>query len=169
MFISLVLLWLRVHNVRGPIRIRLDNGAEFCGGSRRKLREWNRWFGFLGAWLDPIPAGAKHLLGVIENAHRQDDEAFLMVHAERCLHTLAFIERAQRWQDTWNYLRPHFGYGMGGMTPLERLRSSGSLLADRILQFPVLLLEGVMRPLGSFVSYLNRFKDVQYVLTKCPF
>jgi len=24
-----------------------------------------------------------------------------------------------------------------------------------------------MRPLGSFVSYLNRFKDVQYVLTKC--
>ena len=121
-----------------------------------------------GAWLDPIPAGAKHLLGVIENAHRQDDEAFLMVHVERCLHTLAFIERAQRWQDTWNYLRPHFGYGMGGRTPLERLRSSGSLLADRILGFPVLLLEGVMRPLGSFVSYLNRFKDVQYVRTKCP-
>ena len=100
-------------------------------------------------WLDPIPAGAKHLLGVIENAHRQDDEASLMVHAERCLHTLAFIERAQRWQDTWNYLRPHFGYGMGGMTPLEKLRSCGSLLADRILRFPALLLEGVNEALGK--------------------
>lgn len=32
MFISLVLLWLRAHNVRGPIRIRLDNGADFVGG-----------------------------------------------------------------------------------------------------------------------------------------
>ena len=62
----------------------------------------------------PIPPGAKHLLGVVESAHRQDDEASLLVHAERCEHTLAFLERAQRWQDTWNYLRPHFGEGMDG-------------------------------------------------------
>jgi len=47
MFISLVLLWLRAHNVRVAVRIRIDNGAEFCGGSRRKLREWNRWFGLI--------------------------------------------------------------------------------------------------------------------------
>jgi transposase len=37
MFLSLVLLWLRAHNVRGSIRIRLDNyGPEYCGGSPRK-------------------------------------------------------------------------------------------------------------------------------------
>ena len=72
----------------------------------------------------PIPPGVKHLLGVVENAHCQDDEASLMVHAERCEHTLAFLERAQRWQDTWNYLRPHFGEGMEGKPPTEKPKSS---------------------------------------------
>jgi len=61
---------------------------------------------------------------VVESAHRQHDEASLMVHAERCEHTLAFLERAQRWQDTWNYLRPHFGEGMEGKPPTEKPKSS---------------------------------------------
>ncbi|RLA78877.1 MAG: hypothetical protein DRG36_05720 [Deltaproteobacteria bacterium] len=56
LFLNLVLLWLRAHGVHTTLRIRLDNGGEFCGE-------------------------------VVENAHRQDDEASLMVHAERCEHT----------------------------------------------------------------------------------
>jgi len=76
---------------------------------------------------------------VVENAHRQDDEASLMVHAERCEHTLAFLERAQRWQDRWNYLRPHFGEGMEGKSPAEKLKSSGAMISERVLLFPVIL------------------------------
>ena len=37
LFIMVVLVWLRAHGVRDPVRIRLDNGAEFCGGSAKKL------------------------------------------------------------------------------------------------------------------------------------
>ncbi|ODN29644.1 transposase, partial [Fervidobacterium thailandense] len=84
MFISIVALWLRVHNVRGRMKIRMDNGMEFCGGSERKLNEWNEIFEKLDLQLSPIPPKAKHLMGVIENTHRADDEYFLMIHAERC-------------------------------------------------------------------------------------
>lgn len=70
MFISLVALWLRTHNVRTPIKIRLDNGEEFCGGSERKLKEWNEMLSFLDVELNPIPPKAKHLMGIIENSPR---------------------------------------------------------------------------------------------------
>jgi len=38
-FIIFVVLWLRAHNVRHKISIRVDNGEEFCLGSERKLRD----------------------------------------------------------------------------------------------------------------------------------
>jgi len=62
-----------------------------------------------------------------------------MVHAERCEHTLAFLERAQRWQDTCNYLRPHFGGGMEGKSPTEKPKSYGAMINERVLLFPVIL------------------------------
>ncbi len=39
MLISLVALWLRTHNVRNLIKVRLDNEEEFCRGSEKKLKE----------------------------------------------------------------------------------------------------------------------------------
>ena len=61
MFIVFTALWLRAHNVRNPINIRMDNGSEFCGGSSRKLEQWNRMLSLLGVKLETIPPGAKHL------------------------------------------------------------------------------------------------------------
>jgi putative transposase len=65
MFIVLTLLWLRAHGVRGQLRIRLDNGMEFCGGRHSKLEKWNTILSVLGASLDPIPPGAKHLPSLV--------------------------------------------------------------------------------------------------------
>jgi hypothetical protein len=100
MFLSLVLLWLRAHNVRGSIRIRLDNGMEFCGGSQRKLDQWNEYLSWFNASLDPIPPGAKHLQAIVENSHRADDECFLIIHAERCQSTAQFLLKTQQWQES---------------------------------------------------------------------
>ncbi|MCS7202345.1 MAG: hypothetical protein NZ841_06190 [Dictyoglomus sp.] len=33
---------------------------------------------------------------------------------EFCLGKEEFLEKAQRWQDTWNLARPSFGIGMNG-------------------------------------------------------
>jgi hypothetical protein len=71
LFIVVVLAWLRAHNVRVSIRIRCDNGGEFCPGSGKKLADWNRKLASLQAVLEPIPPGAKHLMGLVENATGQ--------------------------------------------------------------------------------------------------
>ncbi|ODN30383.1 hypothetical protein A4H02_05905 [Fervidobacterium thailandense] len=54
------------------------------------------------------------MMGVIENTHRADDEYFLMIHAERCKRKEEFLDKAQRWQDTWNKARSSNGKGMKG-------------------------------------------------------
>jgi hypothetical protein len=166
-FIVMVLLWLRAHGVRGAIRIRLDNGAEFCAGSPRKLAHWNARLRSLQAHLDPIPPGAKQLLALVENAHRSDDEYFLMVHAERCLHTRDFLSKAQRWQDTWNFYRSHGGLGMKGLTPREKLKATKVMIHDHVLLFPVLLLEGLLRKIGNLSGFLNQLQGGNYVPTTC--
>ncbi len=167
MFIIFVLLWLRAHGVRGEIRIRLDNGLEFCSGSQKKLDQWNKSLSVFGATLDPIPLGAKHLLALVENAHRSDDEYFLMIHAQRCFHTSAFLDKAQRWQDTWNFYRPHCGLGMRGMTPKEKLKYSKTTVHSHVQLFPVVLLESVLKIVGTF-DPLKLLLSGKYVHTMCP-
>jgi hypothetical protein len=169
MFIVLTLLWLRAHGVRGQIRMRLDNGMEFCGGRQKKLEQWNKSLSVFGASLDPIPPGAKHLLALVENAHRSDDEYFLMIHAQRCCDTYAFLDRAQRWQDTWNCWRPHCGLAMNGMTPREKLRSTKSMVHCHVQLFPVLLLETVLTLIGTPNQFFKHLLPGKYLHTMCQF
>jgi len=168
MFISLVLLWLRAHNVRTSIRIRLDNGSEFCGGSQRKLDHWNEYLSWFDASLDPIPPGAKHLQAIVENSHRADDECFLMIHPERCQSTAQFLMKAQQWQDTWNCYRPSYGINMNGQTPKEKLVASKTIIQNHVIQFPVLLMDYVLKSIGAFTASLKLLKAGKYVPTKCP-
>ena len=167
LFLTLVLLWLRTHNVRSLIRIQLDNGSEFLSGSKKKLAEWNSRLACFNALLDPIPPGQSHLQGVIENAHRADDEYFLMVHAERCDHTYAFLNRAQRWQDTWNFHRPSFGIAMHGKTPREKLLSSHALIHEHVLLYPVVLMEDMFQMTGPPGLLLEEHRGGKYVHTTC--
>jgi len=167
LFLVLVLSWVRAHNARSPIRVRVDNGQEFCSGSEAKLKEWNRRLAAFTTVLDPIPPGAKHLMALVENAHRNDDEDFLMVHAERCAHTYQFLSKAQGWQDTWNLARPSYGLGMKGRTPRERLKGTKSMINEHIFLFPVLLLEDVEKVVGSGQELLLDTKSGQYVYTTC--
>lgn len=155
MFLSIALLWLRAHNVRGAIRIRLDNGMEFCGASQRKLDQWNQYLSWFDASLHPIPPGAKHLQAIVENSHRADDECFLIIHAERCSSTDQFLIKAQQWQDTWNCYQPSYGIAMHGRTPQKKLKTSLAGINDHLLQFPVLLMENVLRLLGPFTASLK--------------
>lgn len=167
MFLSIVLLWLRAHNVRRAIRIRLDNGMEFCGASQRKLDRWNHYLSWFDASLHPIPPGAKHLQAIVENSHRADDECFLIIHAERCSSPDQFLIKAQQWQDTWNYYRPSYGIAMHGRTPQEKLKASHADINAHLLQFPVLLMENVLRLLGPFTASLKLIQAGKYVPTMC--
>jgi hypothetical protein len=162
-FVVLVVLWLRGHNVRGRISIRVDNGGEFCGGSAQKLEEWNSLLGLLDAELKPIPPGAKHLQAIVENTHRKDDESFFAIHPPRCEDTEAFLYKAQRWQDTWNTARPSYGIAMKGRTPLRKLRDSKAMISEHILSFSVLLMEDVVKNIGPAVKWFETYLGVQFL------
>ena len=54
-----------------------------------------------------------------------------------------FLRKAQRWQYYYNVERPHFGAGMDGKTPIEKLRELGFDLPNEFAAFPVILLDEV--------------------------
>ena len=172
MFIMLVILWLRFHNVKNKIRIRVDNGTEFFGGSNKKLSYFNRMIFVFDSEVYNIPPGAKQLMGIVENSHRADDEYFLSIHPERCKNYKQFLVKAQKWQDTWNSARSSFGIAMNGMTPLEKLRSLNTMISDNIAAFPVILLDDLFKISGAvmqwFRYYINKkilYHNGQYVFT----
>jgi putative transposase len=175
-FIIMVLLWLRGHNVRDPIHIQTDNGAEFCMGSRKKEDEWNTMFALLDARLSAIPPGAKHLQAIVENSHRKDDECFLSIHPKRCNDTYEFLHKAQRWQDTWNTARPSYGIAMNGNTPLQKLRGYKTMIHSHVFTFPVLLMEDVIKMFGTAVRWFETYFKLNlvritgtYVRAMCQF
>ena len=151
MFISFVLTWIRTHGIQNPVHIQADNGAEFCMGSKRKEIELNQFLSQFNASFSSIPAGKKYLQGVIERSHRSDDEEFLSIYPIRCNNSYDFTYYAQRWQDTWNAGRPHFGIEMNGLTPLDKLKQAHISCPHNLLRFPVLLLEDLL-PFSSFLS-----------------
>jgi hypothetical protein len=167
MFIVYCVLWLRAHNVRNKIRIRMDNGSEFCGGSDKKLKMWNESLSNIDVELYTIPPGAKHLMAVVENSHRADDEFFLIPYIEKCLNPKTFLYKAQTWQDTWNFAKPNFGISMNGMTPYQKLKSAKSLIHHHVLKFPTILIENLFK-FAYIISNSPMLKSTgQYVFTKC--
>ena len=162
-FIIMVVLWLRGHNVRDPIHIQTDNGAEFCMGSRNKENEWNTLFSLLDARLSAIPPGAKHLQAIVENSHRKDDECFLSIHPKRCKDTYEFLHKAQQWQDTWNTARPSYGIAMNGKTPLQKLQEYKTMIHSHVFTFPVLLMEDVIKMFGTAVKWFETYFKINLV------
>ncbi len=117
----------------------------------------------------------------MENSHRHDDESFLIIHAIRAMNKEMFLNKAQKWQDTWNIARSSFGIGMNGLSPLEKLKSLNTLINLNIYSFPVLLMEDILRTAGTGVEWLSRLnylkglidmlklrKSGKYVHTTCP-
>jgi hypothetical protein len=97
------------------------------------------------------------------------NEYFLMIHAERCTSTAQFLMKAQLWQDIWNCHRPNYGIAMHGLTPQEKLKASNAIIQSHVLQFPVLLMENVLKSLGVFTAALKLHSTGKYVHTKCRY
>ena len=159
LFIFIVMHWLRAHGVRHHVHIQADNGSEFCSSSKQKEETLNDLLKPMNASFTSIPAGKKYLQGIVENSHRHDDEQFLSIHPTRVRSTPGFIQKAQRWQDTWNIARRSWGIGMNGVTPFSKLKQKDDLISSHLVQFPVLLMEDILKSGGSYVptNYQDRF------------
>jgi len=53
--------------------------------------------------------------------------------------TKTYLDRAFRWQAFYNLYRPHYGAGMNGRTPVEKLRKLGLAASDTLALPPVVL------------------------------
>jgi len=144
LFIALILLWLRACGIDTEIHLQGDNGMELCAGSKKKEEKLNELLRPWKAHFRSIPAGKKYLQGIVERSHRTDDEEFYRPHLENIQAKELFLQKAQMWQDTYNMLRPSWGRGMNGKTPLQKLKQSAILIPEKLLHFPVLCLDDIL-------------------------
>ncbi len=143
-FVALVMSWLRGWGIEGEVFWQEDWGSEFGGDNPDKLWELNeRYYRPFGARLGRAPQKRHGYQGRVERSHRTDDEEFYLPVLLSLENTAQFLDKAQRWQYYYNVQRPHFGKGMDGRTPLEKLRELGYDLPDDFAAFPVVLLDAL--------------------------
>ena len=163
LFITMVVLWLRAHNVRSFIRIRVDNGSEFTSGSMRKLLEINEFLAQFGAELYTNPPGAKWNNAIVENTHRKDDEWFYVPMLPLIKSAKNFLFWAKVWQDVWNTKREHYGHAMDGLTPYQKLRSLDTLINPNVVNFPVILFESFFANAYNQIMQMINFNLLAYL------
>lgn len=129
------------------IRIGMDNGLEFCLGSKKKENEWNAVLSVLNASAYQYHPNFDIRKNLIERSHRTDDEWLYIPRGIYMTDKHSFHKEVIEYSDFWNRKRTHTGIGMNKRTPEEVLKHSGLLGVDRLLNFPVLILEDVISKL----------------------
>lgn len=134
--------WLRAWGIEEEVFWQEDWGSEFGGENPEKLWWLNeKYYKPYGAKLARAPKGRKTYQGRVERSHRTDDEEFyipvlLSIETEE-----EFLKMAWRWIYWYNTKRPHYGAGMDGKTPLEKLRALGYNFPNEFAAFPPILLD----------------------------
>lgn len=144
-----------LRNQEHSIRIGMDNGLEFCLGSKRKENEWNRILSVLNASVYQYDPRFDIRKNLIERSHRTDDEALYIPRGIYMTNKYTFHQEVINYADYWNKQRPHTGIGMHNRTPEEVLKQQGLMGVDRLLQFPVLILEDAIMQLRKCNSVVE--------------
>ena len=143
-FLLLVLMWLRAFGCHTPVTFQTDWGQEFGGDNPDQVTHLSHQFlRPLAGQLARYPKGRKGYNGRVERSHRTDDEEFYRPYLLNIRDLQAFFTFTQRWTLFYNALRPHFGFGMHGRTPLAVLQSLGYTGHQAIASFPPILLDRV--------------------------
>ncbi|MBW6442140.1 hypothetical protein K0B04_04555 [Patescibacteria group bacterium] len=149
-FLEYVIYWLRSHGIDTKINIQMDMGFEFYSGSKRKQKKWNNHFSKLNAYVYDTE-GAKWKQNLVERSHRTDDEEFYCPRGSMMNTKDEFFLEAQFWIIYYNS-RSHSGIGMNGLSPKQKLEKLGIINADKICNFPCLILDDFFKPFQSFFN-----------------
>jgi putative transposase len=166
-FLEYVISWLRAHGIRAKISIQVDMGAEFYSGSKRKQKEWNNCLNKYDAYVYDTE-GAKWKQNLVERSHRTDDEEFYCPRGGFINTKDDFLLEAQFWIIYYNN-RSHSGIGMNGLSPKQKLEKLGIINADKICNFPCLILDDFFYQFQSFFNIKIKDEEImrksQNVLT----
>ncbi len=153
-FLSICLHWLRQAGIDIPVQIQTDWGQEFGGDNPERIDQVNRrHFAPLNAELCRYPLGRKGYNGRVERSHRSDDEEFYMPLLLDIEDTNQYLDRAFRWQAFYNLFRPHYGSGMDGKTPIEKLRAQGLKVSDSFALPPPIVLDPIASQIVAQSGY----------------
>jgi len=143
-FMTLVLMWLRAHDVQTNVTFQTDWGQEFGGDNLARITSLaTRYLHPLGGDLRRYPLAHKGYNGRVERSHRTDDEEFYRPYLLTVNDTDQFLALAHHWVYFYNTIRPHFGKGMDEKSPLEVLASLGYNGPATIAALPPLLLDQI--------------------------
>ena len=154
------------------ITIGTDRGSEFFSGSDRKKLEWNKNLSVLNASIYSYESKFDTRKNLIERSHRTDDEEFFVPRGRFIKGKKTFLHEAENYFKYFNSLRPHTGIGMNGVTPLEKLKLSGIHNAEKLMNFPTMILEDcidvikqatlIVKIATCLNEYKNRFKKLKF-------
>jgi len=171
-FFTMVVSWLRMHGIIWHIDALADGGYEFFSASQRKLDSINEELVPYNASMSHTE-GAKWKNNIVERSHRSDDEEFYCPRGDFFTSTNAFLIEAQNWIKHFNTTRPHQGIGLKGITPQKKLEKLGFYNAQRICEFPALILDEISASLiqlfNPAVISRNISQNTQNVLHHYPF
>lgn len=143
-FVALVMSWLRTWRIEEEVFWQEDWGQEFGGDNPEKLRKLNeKYYRPYGAVLGRAPKGRKGYQGRVERLHRTEDEEFYIPIFSFINNEKEFLHYAGEWIYWYKVKRPHFGKGIDGRPPLERLRELGYNLPEEFASFPPIILDDV--------------------------
>jgi len=143
-FMFLVVSWLRRYEIDTEITWQTDWGEEFGGSNPEKLVMLDeRYYRPLGAHLAKIPKGRKGYNGRVERSHRSDDEELYIPFLLNVQNEQEFLEKAVGWEYFYNLVRPHYGKGMNGKAPFEKLKELGYDLPEEFTLLPPVILDTI--------------------------
>ena len=164
-FLKYTLNWLRSHGITTKINAQVDMGGEFYSGSKRKQKIWNDELKIYDAYVYDTE-GAKWKQNLVERSHRTDDEEFYCPRGNKINNKSEFMTEAQFWIIYYN-TRNHTGVKMNGLSPLKKLEKIGVANAEKIINFPCIILDDFVKPFQTFfnVDMSERCQKSHYVLT----
>lgn len=135
-----------------PMVVGFDNGMEFCAGSAKKEEEWNMLFSCVNASVYSYEPRFDIRKNLIERSHLSDDEELYIPRGNFMKTKQAFVQEVTDYAHYWNYERSHSGIGMHDKTPFEMIRQSGIVGAEKLMQFPLLILDDAIDQLRRCTS-----------------
>jgi len=142
-FLIFTIMYIRFtfNNWDTHILIGIDNRSEFCSGSEKKLDEWNSILSMLNASCYQYNPHFDVRKNIVERSHRTDDSDFLVPRGDLLVDKSSFLEEATNFYHYYNFERGHMGVNMLNRTPYEVVKDAGLLNPERLLTFPIMILE----------------------------
>jgi hypothetical protein len=136
------------------ITVGMDQGNEFCRGSERKLKKWNKTLALIDAEAYQYHLNNDIRKNLIERSHKTDDNEFYIPRADAFLDKKSFLQEAAGYYHYFNFLRPHSGVAMNNRTPYEIIQEANFIMPERLMKFPVMLLEKNIHTLRKTTDFL---------------